>query len=402
MNIVSLAWAYLLRRWGHALLSVLVGALGIAAVATAIVGIDALPAAAERSWGGVDVVIGPKSSALDLVLCCALHTGDPTGLVSEKSAMAVARHPLVRVAAPIALGDNVGGWRIVGTTPNILSVYRADIESGRVWMKPLEAVLGAYTARLLHLKIGDSFVGAHGLAVGGEIHSQFPYRVVGILKPTGTALDRLVLTDIATVRYIHQRHEAEEAAEAGLERPVVMPDAATAVVASYRSPVAAVLIPRLVNADPSLTAASPTFEMARLMSYLRPLVTAALALGLLLVAIAAAAAATGLMTIMNARTRDLALLRILGCGPWRLAVLAFTEAVMIAMSALIVGMGIAAGLIVGGSAVLEANTGLLLRPEIDPMDVAVLVAGALAFAVVAAIIPAIRAARTPIEELLQS
>jgi putative ABC transport system permease protein len=291
MNVFSLAWAYIRRRWGQALLSVLVGALGLAAIATAIICADALPAAAERSWGGVDVVVGPKSSALDLVLCCALHVSNPTGLISQKAAMAATQNPFVRAAAPIALGDNVKGWRIVGSTPDILTVYRAGLSSGRVWTKPLEAVLGAHVAQALHLRIGDRFVGAHGLAAGGELHAQFPYRVVGILKPTGSALDRLALTDIATVRYIHEKHEAEEAAEAGVApSPIALPDAATAVIASYRSPVAGVLVPRLINAGTEFTAASPTFEMARLMGYLRPLVSAGMALGALLTLIAAAAA----------------------------------------------------------------------------------------------------------------
>jgi len=132
MNVIALAFAYLRRRWGQALLSIVVGALGIAAVSTAFVGLDALPDAAERSWGGVDLVIGPKGSALDLVLCCALHISDPRGLVSEKTAMAAASHPLIRVAAPIALGDNVNGLRIVGTTDKLLWVYRADVASGRI------------------------------------------------------------------------------------------------------------------------------------------------------------------------------------------------------------------------------------------------------------------------------
>jgi putative ABC transport system permease protein len=283
MSVFALAFAYLRRRWGQAALSILVGALGIAAVSTAFVGLDALPDAAERSWGGVDLVVGPKGSALDLVLCCALHVSDPRGLVSEKAAMKAASHPLVRVAAPIALGDNVNGLRIVGTTPEILSVYRADLEKGRIWTKPLEAVLGAQAARALRFKLGDTFIGAHGLAAGGEMHSQFPYTVVGVLAPTGSSLDRLVLTDIETVRYIHQKHQEDEAAETGMaESTVNLPDAATAVVASYRSPVAALLVPRLIEADPALSAATPSFEIARLMSHLRPLTVAAMALGILL------------------------------------------------------------------------------------------------------------------------
>ncbi|HEY4940667.1 MAG TPA: ABC transporter permease [Rhizomicrobium sp.] len=403
MNVIALAFAYLRRRWGQALLSIVVGALGIAAVSTAFVGLDALPDAAERSWGGVDLVIGPKGSALDLVLCCALHVSDPRGLVSEKAAMAAASHPLIRVAAPIALGDNVNGLRIVGTTEKLLWVYRADLASGRIWTKPLEAVLGAQAARALGFKIGDTFIGAHGLALGGEMHSQFPYKVVGILAPTGSALDRLVLTDIETVRYIHKKHQEEEAAETGMaESYVNLPDAATAVVASYKSPVAALLVPRLIESDPTLSAASPTFEVARVMSYLRPLTVAATAIGILLVVIAAAAAAAALMATMNARTRDLALLRALGAGPFSLASVAFAEAMMIAIAALFVGIGLSALLVFGGAQVLADQTGLLLKPEIDLDNLTYLIVGAFAAAAIAALFPAIRAARTPIEELLQS
>jgi len=403
MNVITLAFAYLRRRWGQALLSVLVGALGVAAVVTVLTAFDALPDAAERSWGGVDLVVGPKGSPLDLVLCCALHVSDPQGLVSEKAAMGAASSPLVRTAAPIALGDNVNGWRIVGTTPAIFAIYHADFAQGDVWTKPLQAVLGAGVARALQFKMGDHFVGAHGLAAGGELHSQFPYKVVGILKPTGSVLDRVVLCDIETVRYIHRKHAEDEANETGVAYTYVnLPDAATAVVASYRTPVAALLVPRLINVNPALTAASPSFEIARLMSYMRPLSYAALALGVLLVIIAAAGGAAALMATMNARTRDLALLRVLGAGPVSIALVAFCEAGMIAVAALIAGGALTWALLAIASRLLLDRAGLLLVPQIDPDTVIYLIGGAIAVAFAAALVPAIRAVRTSMEELLQS
>jgi len=401
--VTGLAIAYLRRRWGQALLSILVGALGIAAVTVALVGYDALPGAAERAWGGTDLVVGPKGSALDLVLCCALHISDPRGLVSEKAAMAAVHHPLVRVAAPIALGDSVDGWRIVGTTPNFLSIYRAHIARGRMWTKPLEAVLGAQTAAAMHLKIGDHFIGVHGLVAGGEQHSHYPYTVVGVLEPTGTVLDRLVLCDIETVRLIHRKLAAGEAQETGIaESYANLPDAATAVIAAYRSPVAMMLLPRLINANPELTAASPSLEIARLMSYFRPVTYAAIALGVLLVVIAAAAAAAALMAAMNARTRDLALLRALGAGPLSLAQVAFSEAAIIALAAIFAGFALAAILLAYGAYLLNQQTGLVLQFDIDPALLVEIALCAFAIALAAALVPAVRAATTPIEEVLQS
>ncbi|MBS0519321.1 MAG: FtsX-like permease family protein [Proteobacteria bacterium] len=404
MTFVVLAFAYLRRRWGQAVLSIVVGALGVAAVATAVSGFDALPRAARQAWGGVDLVVGPKGSALDLVLCCVLHLSEPRGLVSVKAAMEAVHNPMIRTAAPIALGDNVKGWRIMGTTPAILDVYRAAIASGRIWNGKLEAVLGAGAARDLGLKIGDSFVGAHGLAAGGELHDKFPYKVVGILRPTGSALDRIILTDIETVRYVHVEQAKAEIAEHGSTDEAAaarLPDAATAVVAAYRVPTAAAFMPRRIDATETLTGAGPSIEIARLMGYFRPLTQAVTALGMLLVAIAALGATVGLLATMNARTRDLALLRALGASRAKLGLVAFAEAGLIAMAALVLGGALTFGLLTLADDLLADATGMLLRPTFTVDQLAWLLGGTLFVTVVAAAFPALRAMHTRIEELLR-
>ena len=404
MSFVALAFAYLRRRWGQALLSVLVGALGVSAMAMILMGFDAVPESARRAWGGVDIVVGPKGSALDLVLCCALHVSDPRGLVAMKTAMAAVHSPMVRAAAPIALGDNIDGLRIMGTTPAILDVYRAKLAEGHMWTDKLQAVLGASAARILDLKVGDSFVGAHGLSAGGELHALFPYKVTGILQPTGSALDRLVLTDIETVRYIHVEQAKAEVAERGAtdEEPGLgVPDAATAIIASYRSPTAAAFMPRQIDATETLSAASPTFEIARLESYARPLMQAISGLGLLLVFIAAAGAAAGLLSNMNARTRDLALLRALGANSLKIATVAFAEAAMIALAALALGAALTAVLMATCQRILAEKTGLLFTPHLESGQIGMVLAGTAVVVIVAALWPALRAANASVEELLQ-
>jgi putative ABC transport system permease protein len=138
------------------------------------------------------------------------------------------------------------------------------------------------------------------------------------------------------------------------------------------------------------------------MSYLRPLSAALTAFGALLVAIAIAGAAAGLVATMNARTRDLALLRALGAGPMRIASVALAEAMLIAGAALFVATILTTCVLYWGVDALAERTGLLLRPEITMDDVAYLVAGAFVTAVLAALFPALRAGHASIEELLQS
>ena len=406
MIFATLALAYLRRRWGQALLSVVVGALGIAAVATTLAGFDALPRAARQSWGGVDLIVGPKGSALDLVLCCALHVAEPRGLVSTQVAMEAVHSPMVRAAAPIALGDNVRGWRIVGTTPALLRIYGAHFARGGPWSGKLQAVAGATAAHALGLKPGDTFVGAHGLAGDGELHEHFPYMLVGILEPTGSVLDRLVLTDIDSVRYIHVEQARIEKEERGStdedEGMANRPDAASAIVAAYRVPTAALLVQRQIDAQDGLTAASPSLEVARLLGYARPVTVAVAAFGLLLAAIAAAGAAVGLLATMTARTKDLALLRALGARRLDLATVALSEAAIIAGSALALGALLTAGLLALARDGLAEHTGLLLQPEVGLFDAGVVIGGTLLVTLLAAAVPALRAMHADIEELLQS
>ncbi|WP_428674349.1 ABC transporter permease [Reyranella sp.] len=405
MTFAALAFAYLRRRWGQALLSMMVGALGIAAVATVLVGFDALPRAARHAWGGADLVVGPKGSALDLVLCCALHVAESRGLVPLAAARDALRNPMIRAEAPIALGDNVDGWRIVGTMPALLDIYHAHFASGGVWTDRLQAVAGATVARELGLKLGDAFVGAHGLVNSDEKHDKFPYKLVGVLRPTGSVLDRLMLTDIETVRYVHREQAKAEMAEHGSsdeDEAEHGPDAATAIIASFRVPTAALLVQRQIDAREALTAANPSFEIARLLSYARPLTTAVTGFGLLLMGIAAIGAALGLLATMNARTRDLALLRTLGASRADLAAVALCEAAIIAAAALATGLILAAGLLAIARDFLLLRTGLLLEPAPDADLIGLLLGGTIVATVLAAAVPSLRATRTDMEELLQS
>lgn len=400
MNPLSLSYAFLRHRWGQALLSILVGALAVAAVETVLVAERGLPAAARQAFGGVDMVIGPKGSAFDLVMCCVLHISEPRGLVPLDETMTRARQPLVRHAAPLALGDNYRGTRIVGSTGEIFDVYHARIARGEAWTKPMEAVVGAEAARQLNLAVGDRFAGSHGLSAGGEVHSEFPYTVTGILAPTGSTLDRLIVTDIQSVYIIHHHHEAEEAEEQGLPPPAETPPAASAVLVSFKSPVALTLLPREIDATTNLSAASPALEAARLARAARPAIAGALALGLMFAAIAAATAATALMAAMNARAKDLALMRALGARPAELAGIALIEATMLALATVTLGFVLATALGSGLAHTLALHDGLMLDTTPKLRDFILILAGATGAAALAAIAPALRAANAPIETVI--
>ena len=202
----------------------------------------------------------------------------------------------------------------------------------------------------------------------------------------------------------HQALDIHSAIEFG-NRLITFVLAAVAIltiVAAYRVPTAALLMQRRIDARPELTAANPSLEIARLLSYARPLGIALTGLGLLLAAIAAAGATVGLLAAMNARTRDLALLRALGARRIDLATVALCEAAAIAGGAVLIGVLLA----VSGFAIardwLVEQTGLLLEPDLALSDATLLAGGAIVVTLVAAAFPALRAIHADIEELLRS
>src|SRR4029077_18519698 len=93
---------------------------------------------------------------------------------------------------------------IVGTTPDYIDLYHGALASGRAWSDRMQAVFGATVAGHTGLGIGDRFVGSHGLAEGGPIHGDSVYTVTGVLKPTGTVLDRLVVVNTESIWFVHE------------------------------------------------------------------------------------------------------------------------------------------------------------------------------------------------------
>ena len=154
----------------------------------------------------IDVVVGAKGSPLQLILSSVYHVDIPTGNIPFKSVESIIKHPQVKNFIPLALGDNWKGFRIVGTSYKYLDNYEAELKEGRLWNNDFEVIVGSS----VNISINEEFSGAHGLFEGGNIHDDTKYKVVGILKKTGTVLDRLILTSVNSVLALHDHEGIEE------------------------------------------------------------------------------------------------------------------------------------------------------------------------------------------------
>jgi len=203
MNTISLITASLTARRLNSFLSILLTALGVM-VAVVMILFSQHVENRMGKHGGVDFIIGAKGSPLQLVLSSLYHIDIPTGNMEFDEAEHWMHHPQIKSAIPLALGDSYHGFRIVGTIQDYIKLYNGSLASGTVWNAPFQAVAGSDTG----LNTGDQFIGAHGLE-GGHEHAENPYHITGILKPTGTVLDRLILTSLESVWHLHEDHEKQ-------------------------------------------------------------------------------------------------------------------------------------------------------------------------------------------------
>ena len=262
MSLVRLAWRLLWARPVAAMLSILLLALGWAAVGFVILVSEQVDGRVKRDLAGIDLVVGAKGSPMQIMLSGVFHVDVPTGNIPLEAVASLRAQPIVAQVWPISLGDSVKGWRIVGSEPAYIDLYGGRLAQGRVWQKPLEAVLGADVASATGLKLGDTFAGSHGMGEGGHAHDSHPYTVVGVLARNGSALDRLALTDLASVWKVHEDMHAlddDDRAALAADREVTM------ALVRYASPLGAAMLPRWVNAQEGLQAASPALESARLL-----------------------------------------------------------------------------------------------------------------------------------------
>ena len=401
MNLIAVSASYLKARAFNTSLTVLLLAIGIAMITLLMLASTQLAERMTRDAQGIDLVVGARGSPMQIVLSSICQLDTPTGNIPWSQAQELAKHEGVARALPLAMGDHHRGFRIVGTTHEYVAHYGGALRSGRLWSAPLEAVLGSEVAARSGLVEGATFTAAHGLAgESGHVHGEQPYRVVGVLRASGTVIDRLILTDVASVWAVHAAQNRAENVSGSVD---AMPDEEhelTALLIQYSSAGAAAALPRYVNANSALQAASPAHETARLFTIFGAGVDVLRGLATVLILSAGLSVFIALHRTLEDRRYDLAIMRALGAPPRRLMALLLFEGLLLALLGALVGLllgHLSAQLL--GAALTRANLPELTGWVWQPAELW-LVALAVAVGVLAALLPAWRASRADIAATL--
>jgi len=422
MNLIILVWNYLKARPLNTAINIILLALGIAVIAILLLFNRQLEEKITDNARGIDLVVGAKGSPLQLILCNIFHIDFPTGNIKLAEAERISRNRLVKKAIPLALGDSYQSYRIVGTSQAYAELYKATLAQGAWWKKDLEVTIGANVAKLAGLKLGDTFASAHGLTEGGHDHDEHKFLVTGIMAATNSVLDNLILTNVESIWIMHEEHGAEateEAHEAGHPEhetpasiafkpsPLIPSIAAgdsvkevTSVLIQYRSPMGAVQLPRLVNSQSSLQAASPAFETARLFSILGVGVEILMGFAYVLIVISGLSIFIALYNSLKERRYDMAIMRSMGASRSRLLVSILLEGGLLTLLGSIVGLLLGHGVLMLLAGMVEETQKAGITGMVFYTQEWIILVGSLLLGLLCALIPAIQAYRTDISRVL--
>jgi len=411
MTLAGLSLAYLKDRALNTALNILLLTLSVATLVILVLFSSQLSDRFARDAQGIDLVVGAKGSPLQLILSSIYQVDVPTGNIPLETVDMLRADPTVAQVIPLALGDSFRSYRIIGTEAAYVDHYAGRLAEGRMFNAPYQAVIGAQVARGTGAGLGQRFEGSHGLSGDGHVHEATPFEVVGILAPTGTVLDRLIVTPVSSVWAAHgfgtgphEDHEAHDAAPGDPEHEAAHaaePDLeVTAVLVKYRSPLAAVRLPSFINRQTQLQAAAPAVEMTRLLSLLGVGIDAVRAFAVLLMITSGLSIFVALYSALRQREGDMAMLRVMGARPPAIFGHIVLEGVLLAAAGALLGVIVGHGVVAFAAATFPQLQDMGLSAlRFEPAE-AVIVAAAIAMGGLAALVPALKVFRVDIAQTL--
>lgn len=335
MNLIYLAYRNMVSKPLNLLMSTLLLLLSVSLVTFALQLSQQLEGQLNKNITPFDMVVGAKGSPLQLVLSSVLHVDAPTGNIKLKDAKVIQKNPLIQTAIPVSYGDNYKGYRILGTDLEYLKFYNAQLQEGTLYKKPFEAIAGSVVAKKLGLKIGDTFVSSHGFAGSGHAHDEHPYVIKGILKPNGTVVDQLLITNLESIWDAHdhgdENEDHDEEEEHDEEREI------TSLLVKFKNPLGIAQLPRAINENTPMQAALPRFEIQRLMGFLGSGVQTINGIALAILLVSGLSIFISLLKTIRERKQELALLRTYGLSRGQLLGLALLEGVFLAFIGFVLG-----------------------------------------------------------------
>jgi putative ABC transport system permease protein len=380
--LLSLAYRSLKNRKLTSILTLLSLALSVCLW----VGIEHIRAGARESFSNTisqtDLIVGARGGAISLLLYTVFHIGTPTANVSYESYEKIKNQPAVAWTIPISLGDSHRGYRVVGTNEDFYRHYRyrqdrqIELQQGRMPTEVFDVALGSEVSEKLGYRLGDRIVVTHGITRGVGImeHSDKPFTVVAILRPTRTPVDQAVYITLEGMEAIHIDWQQGAPPLKGQEIPAerikkeeIKIGQITAFFLRTKSRIQTLALQRQVNTFPEepLMAVIPGVALSELWNGISYGEQVLKVVALFVVIVGLVGMLMALYTSLNERRREIAILRAIGVGPTGIVFLLVLESGLLTLVGTLLGIGLLYGLVFLLQPIVEQQFGI--RIPIGPL-----------------------------------
>jgi putative ABC transport system permease protein len=360
----------------------------------------------DNNLRGIDMVVGAKGSPLQLILSSVYHIDSPTGNISLAEAETISNNRMVGSSIKILYGDNYKGFRIVGAEKKFIELYKGVIKEGKDWDNPYEVLVGSKVYEKLKINLGDELISSHGLRETGQSHDEGTFKVVGLLKPSNSVIDQLIITSPQSVWDIHEthdhdEHENEKEHEHEHENEHEHDNREiTAMLIKFKSPMNIIQFPRQINENTNLQAAVPSYEISRLFKLFGFGIETLSYLAYLIIIVSGFSLFINLFNSMRERKYEMALIRTLGASRFQLSTMIIFESLVLTISGFILGLLFSRFGVMFVSSLMEEsinynlNSLKILNEEYWLLGLSVLIG------VVSSLIPAIQVYKMNISKIL--
>ncbi|MEZ8140973.1 peptide ABC transporter permease [Enterovibrio norvegicus FF-33] len=412
MAIFRLAIQSLTNRKATAFLTILTVAISVAL----LLGVERVRTQAKESFAntisGTDLIVGARSGQVNLLLYSVFRIGNATNNIGWDSVEEIQRHPSVAWSIPISLGDSHRGFRVVGTTGDYFTHYKYGNKQPLTFTQGLpfnglfDTVIGAEVAEKLEYKLGDDIVIAHGLADRKfSRHDNLPFTITGILAPTGTPVDRSVHVSLPAIEAIHIGWESGArmgvgVSAEGIDPDKLQPEQITALLVGLKSKIQTFALLRTINEykrEP-LTAIMPGIALHELWGLMSVAEQALLVVSGFVVVAGLLGMLSSLLTSLNERRREMAILRAMGARPAHIFALLISEAVCLTLLGIMLGIASVFAVITIAAPFVLSQYGLQLSATLLNSREWMLMGIVLVAGLLVGVLPALRAYRQSLSD----
>ena len=378
-------------------------------------GVEKVRTGAKASFSdtisGTDLIIGARSGSVQLLLYSVFRIGNATNNLTWSSYQEIAGRPEIAWIVPISLGDSHKQFRVMGTTPEFFSRYKyrsdqsLEFSSGKIMSDLFDTVLGADVATSLKYEVGDPIIVAHGLASFTE-HKDQPFQVSGILKKTGTPVDRTVIVSLRAIEAIHvdwqggSQIQGQKTPVDAIRKMELQPKAVTAALVGIENRLKVFSLQRAINNYPRepLLAILPGVALQELWQIIGIAEVALIGVSAMVVVTALLGMMAMIFSSLNERRREMAIFRAMGARPLVIFGMLIFEASMIAISGAILGFALAYIGLYFARPIVDSAFGLWLPSAAPTLNEFSLLAAVVAASIIVSLLPAIRAYRLSLSD----